>query len=368
MLSQSFPAFGTDVTLQVWPRPPARTRAEAALCRAIAFLRRAERRLSRFDPGSELSRLNHAAGRPVRVSPVTFGVIEAAVTAARATGGLFDPTVYHALLAAGYDRDFRSLLDAQASGESNDAGKLSGDLPGRRRRARNGSRQKVAGSSVTPIPALLAGASCQMGKEGAAGCRTPDYERVQLEPQTRTVMLPAGVALDLGGIAKGWLADVVVRRLARHGPALADLGGDIALSPLAASVPDWEIEVDSPRGGPALGLLGVRGGGVATSGVTRRRWQSGGQARHHLIDPRTGAPAAVDLAAVTVVAPSATTAEVVTKVLLLLGRERARQTVVLTPALAAVLVPPAGPPAFVGTAAAGWRPMGTQGRGHHDRT
>jgi thiamine biosynthesis lipoprotein len=269
-LETAFAGMGTQLALRVWVQPGSERAARRALARERAFLRRAEALLSRFRPDSEISRLNDAAGKPVRVSPLTLAAIQAARDAAAATGGLFDPTIRNALLAAGYDRDFAAI--------------------GR-------------GSAVRlPLPP-------QAGR----------WREIAIDPSRRLVRLPAGVGIDLGGIAKGWLADRVAERLSRFGPALADLGGDLALRGLPPDGDPWRFDVEDPRGG-VLGTVRLHSGGIATSGTTRRRWQDGAaHAAHHIIDPRTGMPALTDLLAVTVVAPDAATAEVAAKGTLLLG-------------------------------------------------
>ncbi|HLZ68868.1 MAG TPA: FAD:protein FMN transferase [Dehalococcoidia bacterium] len=268
-----FRAMGTEVSLAVWPRRGQEASAEAALWAEVALLREADALLSRFLPESEISRLNRGAVTPVRVSALTFSAIEIALDAAAASGGLFDPTVYGALLAAGYDRSFADL------------------------------EQKPSRSM--PAAALPR----QAGR----------WREVLLDEARGTVTLPNGVGLDLGGIAKGWLADRVAERLGVFGPALVDIGGDIAMLGLPPDAPAWAIDVDGPFGA-VLGTLQLEGGrGVATSGITRRRWQTEAGSRHHLIDPRTGAPALTDLLSVTVVAPTTAAAEVAAKGALLLG-------------------------------------------------
>jgi thiamine biosynthesis lipoprotein len=249
---------------------------------------------------SELSRLNRRAGTPVRVSRLLFGLATDALTAARATDGLFDPTVQRALLAAGYSTTFARI------GEGSDANTPPGTKPGR-------------------------------------------YREVILDAARQTVMLPAGVGLDLGGIAKGWLADAVVRRLGRFGAAAVDLGGDCAFTAPGAHVLPWLIEIADPwaDGQPLAELTLDRGGGVATSGIVRRRWWTSQGWRHHLIDPRNGQPAATDLASVTVLAPSAAAAEVMAKVVLLLGREQGTRALDRRAAFAGLLVPLVGPPIHV---------------------
>ena len=122
-----------------------------------------ERRWSRFLPDSELSRLNTAAGKPVIVSADTFSVIKSAVDAWEHTDGRFDPTIHDALCAIGYDRGFADVVPtSDASGQA------------------------------APSP----------------GCAS-----IELDHHLREVRLPTGVRLDLGGIAKGAAADLVVSRL-----------------------------------------------------------------------------------------------------------------------------------------------------------
>ncbi|MBI4498444.1 MAG: FAD:protein FMN transferase [Chloroflexi bacterium] len=289
MAHRAFPAMNTDIDLRLWPAPKCAAAARRALARAAAFVRTAEARLSRFDPASEIARLNRGERGPV--SPLTYRIVAAALASARATGGLFDPTVYGVLLAAGYDRSFPALKEGAASAPV-EAGRLAGR-----------------------------------------------YRDVALDPHTRTIRLPPGVGLDLGGIAKGWLADAVARRLGRHGAALADLGGDIAVAGAPPGCDGWEVEVADPdeRGRPLV-VLCLRSGGVATSGVLRRRWQTDQGWQHHLIDPRTGLPARTDLSAVTVVAPTATAAEVAAKAALLLGSAAGQRALESSPGLAGLLV------------------------------
>jgi FAD:protein FMN transferase len=213
-----------------------------------------DRRWSRFRPDSELSRLNRRAGRPVVVSGETFRLVERSVAAWSATGGRFDPTVLAALVDAGYDRDFDDLTD--------------GGRPARPPR---------------PSP-------------GCAGIR--------LDPGVPAVWLPAGTALDSGGIGKGLAADLLTEELLRRGAggALVNVGGDLVARGTPPAGPRWVVSVDEPRTGAELARLAIAEGAVATSSPLRRRWRRGGVEAHHLIDPATGAPAAAVLAGVTVVA------------------------------------------------------------------
>jgi len=144
---------------------------------------RLEALLSRFRPDSELSRLN--ADGALEAGPELVRVTRLALEARERSGGLFDPTVHDAVVAAGYDRSFE-LVPSDG-------------------------------------PSAAAGARC------GGGIRI-EGDRIELEPGTR---------LDLGGIAKGYTVDRAVELLAVHGPCLVNAGGD-----LAVRGGSWPVGVD----------------------------------------------------------------------------------------------------------------------------
>lgn len=133
-----------------------------------------------------------------------------------------------------------------------------------------------------------------------------------LEVRPGRARLSPGVGVDLGGLAKGWMADRLVDRLGDN--ALAELGGDLAARGAGPIGEGWPIGF----GGQTVAL---HDGGAATSGTWRRRW--GGV--HHLIDPRTGRPAETDLQEVEVIARTGVEAEVLAKTGLLLGSAGAEE-------------------------------------------
>ena len=229
-----------------------------ALAAGQAWIVRMHDRLTRFASDSELMRFNRSAGDWTAVSPELEALIRVALQAHADSGGLVHAGVLPALLAAGYTRDF-------AAGPT----------------ARTAERVPIP-----PLPEMLA------VRSGAA-------------------RLAAGQAIDLGGLAKGWLADRAVERLGSN--ALANMAGDLAATgagPAAADEdPGW------PVGFGGRTVL-IQNGGAATSGTSGRNW---GDGLHHLIDPRTGSPARTDLVEVSVLASSATEAEVLAKTALLLG-------------------------------------------------
>jgi thiamine biosynthesis lipoprotein len=260
--------MGTQVELLAVGAP------SGALAAARSQLAELEARWSRFRPDSEISTLNRAAGRPVAVSPETLTVLALAVLGWQATAGRFDPTVLDALEAAGYDR---SLEQLPADGEGMD------------------------GSRPTPGPA-----------PGLAGIR--------LDAGAGTVTLPAGTRLDLGGIAKGYTADLLCARLRAAGAAgvCVNVGGDLRVSGTASRGGPWTIAVPHPHGGQAA-TLELSEGAAATSSPLQRAWHAAGRPAHHLIDPHTGQPAATGILQATMVTEEAWRAEVAAKAAFLAG-------------------------------------------------
>jgi thiamine biosynthesis lipoprotein len=269
--------------------------AGAAIDAALSEIARCERVMTRFDSTSDLSRANAHAGQWVDVDPLLVDVLALAVEAREETGGLYDPTVLPALIAAGYDRSFDQLA-----------------------------------GSVRP-PASIDG-----WRRGAAVGLDAERSRVRLGP---------GTAVDLGGIGKGYSATRAVAAMRRAYPplrgGLVDLGGDISVAGSAPGGP-WRVAVADPRQpGSDLGVLLLRGASVATSGRDRRRFGLG-QRQHHLIDPATGSAAVPGPLAVTVVAPSAVLAETSATALAILPVVDAGEYMERRPWLSALVVPHEG--------------------------
>ncbi|HEY8739701.1 MAG TPA: FAD:protein FMN transferase [Candidatus Dormibacteraeota bacterium] len=259
-----FQAMGTGVTVLV----PA---ADRRLGDWVEDLFRAwEVCLSRFREDSELSRLNARAGQPVTVSRLLFDAVEAALGAAQATGGLFDPTMLHQIRGLGYDRTF-SAIDPTST------------------------------RHYRPAP-------------GGA------WREVRLDPGRRTVQLPDGAGLDLGGIAKGMAVDAALAGLREAGAACAavNAGGDLAVTDPPDGYTSWPIEIETNRE-PCL--VSLAGGALATSSVGRRRWREGMVERHHLLDPASGLPVDNEVWSATAAARSCRDAEVAAKAALMLGED-----------------------------------------------
>ncbi len=261
LVERSFRAMGTSCAVAVTTRTAGDPGVDRALAAGEAEVAACERALSRFDPTSDLSRLNGAGGDWVRVDPRLVDALAAALRAREVTDGKFDPTILPALVAAGYDRTFDELEERAAR----------------------------------PADGWRAGAE------------------VELDPEAGCARVENGAAVDLGGIGKGFSAGRALAAMQWAWPGFrggfVDLGGDIAF---AGATPDggpWRVAVADPRtGGTTLGTLALEAGGVATSGRDRRRFGPG-RSLHHLIDPATGAPALAGPLSVTVVAPDPAEAE-----------------------------------------------------------
>lgn len=295
----SFRAMNTAV--HVW----AFAAAAGAAADVETLFRQEERCMSRFDAASELSRLNSAPAPEVTVSPSLFAPLAAALWAAEATGGLFDPTLLAPLARAGYDRSFEHIVE-RASFQWTVAPDLA-DLPGVRHR------------------------------------RPASFRSVTLLPETRQVRRPVGLGIDLGGMGKGWTVDRAADLLNARGPFLVNAGGDLFAHGRPGDVDGWRIEVEHPLD-PArwIARLRLTHHALATSSVMKRRWLKDGRTMHHLIDPRTGSPAETDALAVTVVAQRTMLAEVLAKAVLLLGVEAGLNWLGDTPGVGALVYTAAG--------------------------
>lgn len=250
---------------------------EAATGIVHAGLEEVEHACSRFRPDSELRRLTGRAGRGGQdgpnpssheVSPMLADLLGTALGAAEASDGIVDPTVGSAMQELGYDRSLEQL-------------------------PADGPPVRL----VHPVPG---------------------WRRIQL--RSRQLELPGGVLLDLGATAKARAADLLAHRIAdtlRVG-VLVELGGDIATAGRAPQG-GWQVAVRGTAEDPACQVTLTEGSAVATSSTMRRTWCRGGVRIHHILDPRTAAPAAPVWRSVTVAAPTCVGANTASTTAVVLG-------------------------------------------------
>jgi FAD:protein FMN transferase len=271
-----FRAMNTEVSFAAEGSP---AQLSPGFEKAKQFIDESERRFTRFSEDSELSQLNRSAGTWFRVSSDLLKVILLAEHYVEQTQGLFDPSILPDLKRIGYDRTMDLI------------------------------RAEGVFSLPTPMPRQ----------------RTP-FDGIVIRPDESLISLPPGMTLDLGGIAKGWIAEQAAAILAEYSPVCGvSAGGDMYMVGLPKDMDGWPVALDNPRSpGETLTMLNIPPGAVATSSITKRIWKQGEKQRHHLIDPRTGEPAETDWLSVTVIAAHADLCEVFAKALLIAGPHEAQ--------------------------------------------
>ncbi|MBQ6830179.1 MAG: FAD:protein FMN transferase [Clostridia bacterium] len=245
---------------------------EDVLDECFAEIERLEALFSATRENSDIARINASRGKLVTVSDETAALIKAALNVSLASEGAFDITVRPVSKLWDFTADNPTLPDADALRE--------------------------ALSRV-------------------------DYRQVQLYGDNN-VMVDGEI--ELGGIAKGYIADCVEELLRARGvrSALIDLGGNI----VAVGDKDgtlFRIGVKDPQNTGALAVVvQVRDCSVVTSGTYERGFTLDGVRYHHLLDPKTGMPVQNGLASVTIVCESSTMADALSTACFVLGEKKAR--------------------------------------------
>jgi FAD:protein FMN transferase len=276
----TFACFGSECTVIVADdvRP-----ADASRAAAMAKRRLLEwhTQFSRFEPDSELSRLNSDPRETVEVSPMMRRLAEAAVTASASTDGLVDVTLAAEIEDVGYEVSF------------------------------DGKGLPLA-LALTLAPARSPG-------RPRAGAR---WRSIEVDRRRGTVTRPPGLRIDVGGIAKGVFADELAALLSGFAGYAVDCAGDLRVGGRAGIA--REVHVESPFDGSIVHTFELAASGVATSGIGRRSWlRPDGRPGHHLLDPQTGEPAFTGVVQVTALAPTAAQAESLSKAAILGGPEGA---------------------------------------------
>jgi len=296
--------MATRVGVHVLAEPGTEDEAHARIAACMDWFKEVETRLTRFNASSELSLLNAATGSWRDVSPLLFDALAEGVRAAQDSGGLFDPALLALMEALGYDRDISAIRH----------------------------REVAPGAGALWV--------------GADGVAPGGWRAIELDAANRRVRLPFGVRIDLGGIAKGWAADVALERFFAPGDhALINVGGDMRARGGPEEGGLWPIGLGSSEealsADPAtLPVVTLGAGGLAVSGARERWWYRNGIRQHHILDPQTGQSArlwidAADddaageplIVAAAALAPTAAHAEVAAKVAILQGYPLALRTV-----------------------------------------
>ncbi len=263
-----------------------------ALASSLDLAKRYELLFSRTDPASELFRVNAQAGSTVAVSPQLAELTSSALGYCGESGGLFDITMGAAV----------RLWDFNAG--------------------------------TVPDPESL-----------ASVLRHVDYRAVTCSDATIRLEDPEA-SIDLGGIAKGYIADGLLDWLERAGGchSLVNLGGNVAVRGGKEDGSPWKIGLRRPASSlespsqNSFAVIEIDSGSVVTSGVYERAFERGGRVYHHILDPRDGMPARTDVVSASVVSRRSLDGDGYSTALILMGADRALQFAETHPRIEAVLV------------------------------
>jgi len=251
--------------------------SQAAVDAAQAEVYRLENEMSRNLSASEISMINaHSGQGPVTVSQETFDIIADAVKYANLSAGAFDITI-------------APIMDIWGFTDSN-------------------YRVPTVSEIQTVLPLV-------------------DWKQIKLDAANLTVELPVtGMALDLGGIAKGYASDRV--QTIMHGydvtSALISLGGNVAVFGPKTDGSLWKIAISDPNAPDSyIGVLKATDVSVITSGGYERNFVQDGVTYIHIMDPATGSPVKSDLLSVSIISPDGVQGDSLSTALFVMGKDKA---------------------------------------------
>ncbi|NLY10828.1 MAG: FAD:protein FMN transferase [Firmicutes bacterium] len=256
---------------------------------AFNEIKRVEELFSRFLPASDVYKINVNAGKWVGVSPEVIEVIEIGLKISGITNGAFDVTI-------------GSLVTLWGFG---------------------------TGDYRVPSEEELEQALLKI-----------DYNKIQINKKTNEVFIPEGFVIDLGGVAKGYAVDRATGVLKTNGikHGMVNAGGDIVTIGPKVDGSLWRVGVQDPINTTEILLvIPMKDSAIVTSGDYQRFFIEDNVRYHHIIDPRTGYPAK-GLTSVTVVAPSATEADLYSTAIFVLGLDKGKELVESLKEIEAVIV------------------------------
>ena len=256
-------------------------KAAGIIDQAFAEIREYENMLSRNVEGSDVYRINHADGKSTEVSVETLDVIHTGLLMAELSGGKFDITV----------------------GALTDLWKFTSDNP-----------------------------SVPEDQEIRKALETVGYENITMKGN-EVGLSDSETRIDLGGVAKGYIADKTGEYMEAQGvtKAIINLGGNITAIGEKEEDTPWTIGIERPYSDRSeiVGSIKVSDKTVVTSGIYERQFVEDGVRYHHVLDPQTGYPAETDLEAVTITAVKGNSGfcDSLSTACLILGKEKAHRLV-----------------------------------------
>ena len=266
--------FDTVITINIYDAED-----KAVMEDCLILCEKYEKMFSKTIEGSDVWKLNHAQGEWVEVSKDTIEVLGEATQYSKLTAGMFDITI--------------APLTELWHVKDND-----GELP---------SQEKIE-------------------KEKSH----IDYQLIQIKGN-KVRLKDKKAQIDLGGIAKGFIADKLGELITSRGvtSAMINLGGNIKVIGSKKDGSAWNIGIQKPFGdrNEVLGSVKVRDKTVVSSGIYERYFEYEGKIYHHIIDKTTGAPSESDLEGVTIIGDSSTMADALSTACVLLGSEKGMELI-----------------------------------------
>lgn len=270
-----FQAMGTDIYIEiVLDGDTSSAKAEIAIEKVKNVFYEYEKIFSRFRPDSELSKINRSIGEKIHVSDEMFEVLGLCLKFNEISQGYFDPRIIENLENIGYSKDF-----------------LNNDLNSKNNRE----------IKIKDIPGDL-------------------KKDLFLEPKKKTVLIKKRI--DTTGIAKGYTVDRAAELLRKEKISnfIIDAGGDMYAKGFNKYGGKWKIGIEGLDDKNAM--LKLKNEGIATSGISRKKWKMGGKKFHHLINPKRPRNFSWELESVTVIKEKTVEADGRAKVLFLMGGEK----------------------------------------------
>lgn len=280
-------AFDTVITITVYNKEDA-----DALDDCFSLAKHYETLFSRTLPESDVSRINDAAGSPVTVDPETIDLLKAALSYAELSDGVFDPTI----------GAVSSLWDFNSG---------NGSVP-----------------SASNIEAAV---------------KTVDYHSVTIDKENQTVQLQNKDAkIDLGGIAKGYIADRMKDTLLSLGVqnAVINLGGNVLVIGDKPDGSAYHIGIQKPfaEEGTPLAELPLSDMSLVSSGIYERYFEKDGELYHHILDTKTGYPVRNNLLGVTIRSQKSVDGDALSTICFALGLENGLSLIESIPDTEAVFI------------------------------
>ena len=264
-----FWAMGTEIVIEIFTNLNQYLhKPEESLDLAEKIFQQNEKKFSRFNRESELSMINDNLKKETKVSAQMIEILGLCLNYYKITNGYFDPRIIENLEISGYKKDFKSNLVKQTL---------------------NRHSVKIEGN---------------LSKDLA------------LDKNKKTVLLTKRI--DTTGLVKGYTVDEVTEKLRANGfvDFVVNAGGDIFVSKVGAEISPLNIE------GLEKIIFKVSNEGIATSGITRKKWKAEGKMKYHLVNPKNNEHYPTELKTVTVIAQKTVEADAWAKTLFLMGLEK----------------------------------------------